>query len=320
MKFRNLVVVATAMLAFAGCKKDDKKAAGGSGGGATEQPDVAAPGSLSTNDILSMLPSDSQVIARINFNAIKKSTIWSKFEGKITEELNGEADFQEMKKHCGFDPMETISKVWVGGKVEDEKSMIVVVEGIPKDKMLACSDKTDKWKKDGDYFTQPDGTALAFAGDNAIVVAAGGKSPLETALAKKGTLASSADYKNVKSSVKTGASIWFAVTKIPDDATKGGQIPVTPKSAMGSVELAKGFDLDLTVNLKDESEAKMMEQMVPMGLGAMQAQLEQAGAPAEAKDAVKKIKFSSKGPAFNTKLNLSNKEVGALVDAMMKMM
>lgn len=259
-----------------------------------------------------MLPSDSPLVLRVDFTAIKGSVVWSKFSAEIQKSLNEEADFREMKEKCGFDPVQTVSRIWLGGDPDNEKSMVAVVEGIPKDKVVACHDGADGWQKSGDSFTKPDGSTLGFLGQNVLIITGGGVAALTQATSKTGTFTSSAAYQTAN----TSAAAWGTLSKIP---TGAAGLPVTVQSLALFLDVSRGVTLDLTANLKDESEANMMKQMVPMGLGAMQAQLEQAGAPPAAQDAVRKIEFSNVGAAFKANWALSNDEFEVLVDTLTKM-
>jgi len=152
MKNSRLIAVAlTLVAALSACKKEN--AAGGAGGAQT-----AAGGAAGG---LNVLPKDSDIVIGLNFQKLKSSALFKKYEATFTQSLGGK--LEELKASCGADPVAHLDSVHIGIKSAD-KTFVAVVHGLDKKIAGDCVKKqVEKEKAKGE-------TAEALVEDNYIEI------------------------------------------------------------------------------------------------------------------------------------------------------
>ena len=149
-------VSATALLA---CDKDKKS--GGGGGGATGAAGASAiaPAQGGLRRALAAMPKETELILGIDFQSMRKSAVWKKYEPMIMEKIG--KDLEEFKTKCGFDPMEKLTGVLMGAQLEvgGMSDGTFFVRGFEKGPSMECIKKAAAEKAaegkvaniDGDY-------------------------------------------------------------------------------------------------------------------------------------------------------------------------
>ena len=143
---------------LASCKKDDK-AGTATGDQAAEKTGGA------TNDDLSLLPADSELVVGMNVEQIQRSPLYKQMVEPMLKSGGMQHRMTDFVAKCGYDPMTSVKSAALGIKGSGDTPVIVaVVHGLDKAKILACADKTkDDLAKEGGEMTR-DGDVLLVKG------------------------------------------------------------------------------------------------------------------------------------------------------------
>ena len=310
---RTLVLPLALAVAVGACDKG--KGGGGGGGGATGAAGASAiaPAQGGLKRALAAMPADTDIIVGLDFNQLRKSELWKKYEPQVLEKAS--KGLEEFKAVCGFDPMAKVTGALIGMKgpgPSDKPDMTVFVRGFQKTESIECLKKAAEKSK-----TEADGKSFAAAVDGDLVEitpqdgevarflfvddqtalfimkngASADKATLTAAAAAKDGdgLTSSKAFVSLLDSTKTGSSLWWLVNgAMPAISDGASQIPGAPKfkAIFGSVNVGSGIEGVLNLRMSDKSGVDMLKGMATMGL--KQAE----GSPMTA-DLVKSVKVTS---------------------------
>jgi hypothetical protein len=254
-----LIVIALALAAAtAGCKKEGATGAGGASGS-----------DLKSN--LSLFPKDTDVLVGINFNKIRESALYKKYEPQIMNAAGDE--LAKIKEACGSDPLAKLQGATVA--IRGEKNVTMVIAGIDKATATQCATKAAEKAKaegkdatavvDGNYLevkrAGEDTMGALFVNDTTMISAQKEGKPLTKAelevlakgLPEAESLAGHADFKDIISRTDTGDAIWM-VANGTAEIFQGA--PVKFKNAFGSIEVTEGVKLDGGARMESEEVAK----------------------------------------------------------------
>jgi hypothetical protein len=119
-------------------------------------------GSGASNDVLAMLPMNSEIVFGVDVAASRSTQLWSRFEPRVVHEVK--KDLDELTAACGFDPITTTRQVTGGIKfIEHGRvSGVIVARGVPA-KVLDCV--MTHFGKGGDNAKRDHGVVLYREGD-----------------------------------------------------------------------------------------------------------------------------------------------------------
>ncbi len=274
-KLARFVVVPLAFVAAVACDKG-KSGGGAGGGGATGAAGASAiaPAKGGLDRALSAMPKDTEFVVGVDVAKLRKSALFKKYEGKLMEQIGG--DLAKFKATCGFDPMEKLTGVLVGGSGANMANGTFFVRGFERAAAMDCLKKHEASEKaagkaaaltvDGDYVEFTDGggadnvmrmmwlddqTALMIkqgemtAGKDALAAAAGAK-------AGEG-LTSSKAFTDLLAKTSTSAPLWFVMK---GDSAMAGDSPIPFKAVYGSVDVSSGIAAAVRLWMSSADEAK----------------------------------------------------------------
>lgn len=138
------------LVAVASCFHDSPTSLSNEGGAGT------------SNDVLAMLPIDSEVVFGVDVAGSRSTQLWTRFEPRFHEMVK--KDLDEVTAACGFDPITTTARVTGGLKfIEHGRvSGVIVARGVPA-KVLDCV--MTQFGKGGDKAKRDHGVVLYRDGD-----------------------------------------------------------------------------------------------------------------------------------------------------------
>jgi hypothetical protein len=94
------------------------------------------PEPIATGDALAFLPVDSEVVATVDFQAIRASAIWAEYEPLVRAAVNaGPAD---ARSKCELDLVKSLRSITLGIRTSEGMDSVVVIRGIDRDAFLSC--------------------------------------------------------------------------------------------------------------------------------------------------------------------------------------
>lgn len=319
-KLARLVILPLALVvAVAAC---DKGKSGGGGGGASGPTGVAgasaiAPAKGGLQRALAAMPKDSELILGIDFGKLRGSALFKKYEPMLMEKIGD--DLKKFQAACGFNPMEKLTGVIIGGKGRqgDLQQGTIFVRGFDKTSAVDCIKKREAEQKaagkaaqltvDGDYVEYSDeDPSDPFRGlwvdDQTTLVikdgdhAAGKDVLVAAAAAKDGDgLTGSKAFTDLLAKTHTGSALWFVIKG--DSPMVGMASMVKFKAMYGSVDVGAGIAAELRMWMSSADEAKstsgelskQLDQVKSSPFGGM---LSDVSVKADGEDVVVRIKLS----------------------------
>ncbi len=278
-----LALAAVTVAGAGACKKENK--AGGPGS-------VAGTGS-DLKSTLRLFPADADGIVGINFQKVRDSGLYKKYEPQLQKMIGDE--IAKLKDACGSDPLAKLQSTIIAFK-GDGKTVTTVVRGFDKATASTCAQKAVELAKargedasvtiDGNYLEMKSGTQPAvgaiFIDDQTMISAVRDgvgmpRAELETLSkprAEADSLVASAEFMDVVSRTDTGDAIWFVVN---GSSPSMQQAPVKVQSAFGSIEITDGLKIEGAARFESEEVAKttadggkaQLEQMKASMFGSM---------------------------------------------------
>ena len=220
---------------------------------------------VAAKEDLAYLPVNSDIVATIDAAGMRNSALYGRFAPKLLGEISNEMG--EVKKRCGFDPMQKLSALTIGVRPsaasEKMPAGVVVVHGFAESDLNKCYESLSAEEKTNIHVRKEGGTWLM--GDNEVSVAVGfisadtmvaviesGATPLTAAdfakaLATEGSVLSSPGFAAAWTGTPKGqarflinaASTWFndARSAMPGAKLLSGGISVTSEIT-GSIAFA----------------------------------------------------------------------------------
>lgn len=148
-----VVGVLAALLASTGCKKDKA-------GKPQDDHNAAAPMSADLKNVLAMMPRSSEMVAAVDFAALRGTGIYKQHEGQLKGLAASQLEL--ISKLCAFEPTDEIGSVVFAGKGKTKNGdMTALVRGLAKAKVMDCLTKGAA--------APPEGFTISVDGDYALV-------------------------------------------------------------------------------------------------------------------------------------------------------
>jgi hypothetical protein len=256
------------------------------GGGASTTPsnkaETTQPLAAASADALAFLPADSEFVLGIEWATARNSAVYKAFEPEIVGALGN--NLTRAQELCGFDPLTSISRVTLGGKVSknEEPDVVIVVTGVGS-QTLECIGKLSG-EQEGlrlekgvliiDQQGDDEKTVATLVGGTTLVMHV---SPTASPDTLDGVLHSGAPLRSSKTFVElyerreANASVWGMIngnSPMLDDVRRGG---INPKAIDGTLVLTNVFSGALRMQFGETSEADKVvndiKQLVPMVQG-----------------------------------------------------
>jgi hypothetical protein len=323
---RFVLPVAVAAALFA-CDKG-KSGGGGGGGGATGAAGASAisPAQGGLKRALAAMPKETDIVIGIDFQQLRKSAVFKKYEPQIMEKVG--KDLAEFKQKCGFDPMEKLTGVLMGVRPSAGGGLengTFFVRGFEKGPAIDCIKKAAAEKAaegqaatiDGNYIEltengQPSFRALFIDDTTALVIMTGekqfaDKAALEAAAAAKDGdgLTASAAFVKLLDEVKTGSSV-FMVMNGNASFMQNNPLPFKIKAVFGWVNVSGGVDGESRIRMEDADGASAMVGFYKMGVD----QIKQTPAG----KFIDSVKVSSKGSDVVATFKFDQKQIDEMVE------
>lgn len=321
-----LAVVLIAGSALVACDKG--KSGGGSGGGGTGAAGATAiaPAQGGLKRALAAMPKDTDIVAGIDFQQLRKSAVFKKYEPQIMEKVG--KDLEEFKQKCGFDPMEKLTGLLVGVRPKMGGGLdagTFFVKGFEKGPAIECIKKAAAEKAsegqtatiDGNFIElSENGTAkfraLFIDDQTALIIMTGDeqfadKATLEAAAAAKegDGLTSSAGFVKLLDEVKTGSSA-FMVMNGNASFMQQNPLPFKIKAVFGWVNVGGGVDGESRIRMEDADAASAMVGFYKMGVEEIKK--------SPAGKFIDSVKVSSKGADVVATFKFDQKQIDEMVE------
>jgi hypothetical protein len=303
-----VAVMSMALLAAAGCSKD-KKESETAGDGVTKGADKGAVQGRFTN-----LPADSNLVIGVNVEQIRSSKLFKDVAEPILRQQTG-GDYEKLKAACGFDPIDQVKSVTIGGNTGQNDKVAVQVKGISATQLKGCGEAIAKSEGEDLQLSQEGNlTKVVSSGqeswfgwldENTMVTAGNDKALLETVLANKEGL-SRAELREMIGKVDTDAALWLAFRDLGDPGSSLAAAPVQFQAAYGSISLREGLLVNAALRQSSPEEAQKT-------VADFTAQLEQFKQSPYGKY-VSKLELKTSGSDVLMKLTLSDAELQELMN------
>jgi len=287
-KLARTLVLPLALVAVVACDKGKSGGGGGGGNGATGAAGAAAiaPAQGGLKKALAAMPKDTDFILGLDFAQARKSALWKKYEPEIMKSAG--KDLEEFKQLCGFDPLEKLSGMLIGGRGAQFEDATMFVRGFEKGPTIECMKKhaakeaAEKGESeaqvavDGDYveMTKPgeDPIRFMFVDDKTMMIIKQGEGTADkatlaaAAAAKDGEgLTSSGAFTALLDKTQTGSTMWFVAN---GNSPMFAQMPpmMKFKAVFGHVNVGSGIDGEVRMRMGSADDAKGMVTMAKMGM------------------------------------------------------
>jgi hypothetical protein len=316
-----LVAALAVGLAVTGCKKNDDKNGPASADKATDKAGgmaASAGASEGGNDDLALLPVDSEAVFGVNFGQLQQSPLWKQY---VAPRIVGNSGIDKFKLICGFDPLESLKSIVVGGKNlgEDDPNFVFVLHGYDKSKSMTCFDNDglaeaekdgSKVKVDGDVVLITDKSGkkvgFTFVNDNTALAVVGpgaeSKESLKKIAAGGGTLKSSKTFVELFGKLKTSDTLWMVINGDSPAMKGAGALGIKPKAVFGSLNITDGLTVDGHVRLGTPDEATQLV-----------ALLKTQSSNPQVKNFVDKLDITSDGVDTNVSVAISAQKLQTIV-------
>jgi hypothetical protein len=314
---RSLVVPLALVAAVAACDKGKSGGGGPSGPTGAAGAAAIAPAKGGLQRALAAMPKDSDIILGIDFSKVRSSALFKKYESTIMSKI-GE-DLAKFQKTCGFNPIEKLTGLLVGGKGQgqDLDQGTIFIRGFDKTAAIDCMKKREAEQKaagkpaqltvDGDYVEYVDEDpsdamrALWVDNETALLVKQGddaaGKDVLVAAAAAKDGdgLTGSKAFTDLLAKTHTGSALWFVIKGDSPMIPMGGMLKF--KALYGSVDAGAGINAEVRMWMNSADEARSAAADFNKQLGQVKASpfggvLSDVSMKAEAEDVVTRVKLS----------------------------
>lgn len=229
------------------------------------------------DDVLGFLPLDSDLVAGFDATAMRSSALWAEFEPQIVAAL-GDV-ITKVRDRCGFDPMKTVERVTIGGKLISSEKFegVIVVRGVSGQKTLDCiaqeAQKEAAVTNEGGVLTITDRTThvkmvSTIVGASTMVIQIAqpqSTATLPNILRSGAALRTSPAFMQLFDRREPGAAAWGMIngnSPLLDQAAEAG---ARPKSIDGTLRLSDKFIGALRITFASPADAdKIVQQVGPL--------------------------------------------------------
>ncbi|HUQ06851.1 MAG TPA: hypothetical protein VM261_30370 [Kofleriaceae bacterium] len=325
---RNFVLPVAIAAALFACDKGKGGSGGGPGATGAAGASAIAPAQGGLKRALAAMPKETELIVGIDFQSLRKSAVFKKYEPQIMEKVG--KDLAEFKQKCGFDPMEKLTGLLFGAEIDPGGSDgglsngTFFVRGFEKGPAIECIKKAaaekaaegDSANIDGDYIEllengTPKFRALFIDDTTALFIKKGDtfadKAGLQAAAAaKEGEgLTASAAFVKLLDEVKTGSSM-FVVMNGNAKVMQSNPLPFKIKAIFAWVNVGGGVDGESRIRMEDADAASAMVGFYKMGIEEVKK--------TPAGKFIDSVKVSSKGTDVVASFKFDQKQIDEMVE------
>jgi hypothetical protein len=313
---RSVILPLALVAAVAACDKGKSGGGGASGPTGVAGASAIAPAKGGLQRALAAMPADSEIILGVDFTKLRSSALFKKYEPMLMAQIGD--DLKKFQDTCGFNPMDKLTGVVLGGKGREMANGTIFIRGFDKASAVDCLKKREAQEKaagkpavltvDGDYveYTEEADPAEAMRvlwvdDQTALLIkdgeqSAGKDALLAAAAAKDGEgLTSSKAFTDLLAKTHTGSALWFVAKG--DSPMVGMAQMVKFKAIYGSVDVGSGIngEFRMWMNGADEAKStagdlgKQLDQVKSSPFGGM---LSDVSVSADGEDVVTRIKLS----------------------------
>ena len=255
-----LRLITLCVFVLVGCERDQAEK--------PKRPDV------DLSDPLALVPAESDMVMRIDVAALRKSSLWKKYEDKLLKlALPAFAE-------CGYNPFRELESITVGIPIAAAEG-IFVLRGLDPAKTLKCAktphpESNTKVSVDGDFVTlkNKSGAVNMFTFVGTTLVMQGSKNPTQASLAaalKMGSpLRQNKRYMAVHEQLDSGAALTLVMvpgsTLMEEQMVERLGAPVL--HVYGSFRVDNGIGWHVVIELATERDARELAERVQPQLSA----------------------------------------------------
>ena len=232
-------------------------------------------GSGPSDDVLAMLPIDSEVVFGVDVAALRTTPVWSRFEPRLMREPK--QDLDQFVAACGFDPIATTVRVTGGLKFIEHGGVsgVIVARGVPA-RVLDCA--MTQFGKGGDHATREHGvvvyrggeqaSAWAMVGTNTLVVQLDRLASADSVarvIASGSPLRGSPRFVAMFDRLDHGAQAWAVVngnSRLMKDFADGPR----PKTVDGTVKVTDRLVVSARIELAEPNDAAKFQALIAKDL------------------------------------------------------
>lgn len=254
-----VAALSLSLLAAAGCSKDKEAGKEGAEGAAK----TGDPAAAAATGRFSYLPADSNLVLGVNVAQIRGSKLFKDMAEPIIMQQAG-GDYEKFKTACGFDPLDQVKSLTVGGNTSINDKVAISVKGINADQLKKCGEAVAAAQGEKMEIAQEgsltkvvsDGQTswIGWADDTTMVTSGDNKALLEQLMGSKETLGK--DLMELVGKVDTDAALWLAVLDNGDANSPLASAPVKVKAAYGSINLSGGLAINAALRQTSPEEAQ----------------------------------------------------------------
>ena len=312
---RSVVVPLALVAAVAACDKGKSGGGGPTGPTGNEGAAAIAPAKGGLQRAQAAMPKDSEIILGVDFGKLRSSALFKKYEPMIMDRIGD--DLKKFQETCGFNPVEKLTGMIIGGKGEQMSTGTIFIRGFDKTSAVECLKKREASEKaagkpaqltvDGDYveYTEDDPSdamrALWVDDQTAMLVRDNDQNAAKDALvaiaaAKDGDgLTGSKAFTDLLAKTHTGSALWFVV-KGDAPALRMAQM-IKFKAVYGSVDVGGGINAEFRLWMPSADEAKTAATDFNKQIGQIKqlpigSALSDLSIKAEGEDVVTRLKMS----------------------------
>jgi hypothetical protein len=266
--------------------------AAGSGGTGVPSNKVEPTGAAAAaDDVLGFLPVDSEIVLGVDAVTLRKSQLWATFESQIVGLFAGTLD--SMRQQCGFDPVSSLERVTVGGRIDASErfSGVMVFRGVAGERTLDCIAQANADAK----IRRGKGTVtISRTGNDDVIATTVGASTLvaqfaaganegtvQAVLASGTPLRTSQTFMSLFQRREPDAALWVMVNGNSPVLAPMVQAGGRPRSIDGTLTVTDRFTFAIRIAYGTPAEADQIVQSVTPLLGSARALLERVDVRAE---------------------------------------
>ena len=232
--------------------------------------------SASVEDVLGFLPLDSDLVVGIDANTMRASALWKQFEPQIVAGLGNKLPL--MRDKCGFDPLRSVERVAIGGKLGPNEKFdgVIVIRGVAGGKTLECIAKETEGEgavtNDRGILTVDRGGSekmvATIVAETTLVVQVGASASaasLDAVVRSGSPLRSSKGFMTLFDRREANASAWGMVSGNSPLLREMAQAGAQPKSVDGTVVLDSRMTAVVRMGFANQADAdKVKQQLAPV--------------------------------------------------------
>jgi hypothetical protein len=200
-------------------------------------------------DPLGFLPVDSDVVIGIDVRGLRASALWAEYQPQLARAIGPQLG--EVQRSCGFDPLQAIDSITVGGASKSSEA-VIVVRGLDRDRTVACLERNliPDTKVTSDHgmlllANQSGRRNLVTFADRTTLVLQGSTAPtpesLRAVLQSGVPLRGSPGFVATFERLEPGATLWMVINGKAAFFDKFADAAIRPVAIFATLRLGDGF-------------------------------------------------------------------------------